>query len=133
MTAAPTGGNRLWVPDGASCGQKRHGARCLTVATRYDLMNDLMSGGVHRLWKAALIDWIAPQPGQTLVDLAGGTGDISLRFLNAGGGDAIVCDINEAMLSAGRQRRDMAQVVTGYAGVPAMPKRCLLTVPARML
>lgn len=80
-----------------------------SVATRYDLMNDLMSGGVHRLWKAALIDWIAPQPGQTLVDLAGGTGDISLRFLNAGGGDAIVCDINEAMLSAGRQRRDMAQ------------------------
>ena len=81
-----------------------------SVATRYDLMNDLMSGGVHRLWKAALIDWIAPQPGQTLVDLAGGTGDISLRLLNAGGGDAIVCDINEAMLSAGRQRRDMAQL-----------------------
>ena len=81
-----------------------------SVATRYDLMNDLMSGGVHRLWKAALIDWIAPLPRQTLVDLAGGTGDVSLRFLNAGGGDAIVCDINEAMLSAGRQRRDMAQV-----------------------
>lgn len=81
-----------------------------SVATRYDLMNDLMSGGVHRLWKATLIDWIAPQPGQTLIDLAGGTGDISLRFLNAGGGDAIVCDINEAMLSAGRQRRDMLRV-----------------------
>ena len=81
-----------------------------SVASRYDLMNDLMSGGVHRLWKAAMIDWVVPQPGQTLVDLAGGTGDISLRFLTAGGGDAIVCDINEAMLAAGRRRRDMAQM-----------------------
>ena len=81
-----------------------------SVAARYDVMNDLMSGGVHRLWKAAMIDWIAPQPGQTLVDLAGGTGDISQRFLNAGGGNAIVCDINEAMLAAGRQRRDMIRL-----------------------
>ena len=45
-----------------------------SVAARYDLMNDLMSGGVHRLWKAALIDWMAPQAHQRLVDLAGGTG-----------------------------------------------------------
>jgi len=80
-----------------------------SVATRYDLMNDLMSGGVHRLWKAAMIDWIAPQPSQTLVDLAGGTGDISLRFLQAGGGSAAVTDINEAMLNAGRQRRDLGK------------------------
>ena len=81
-----------------------------SVASRYDVMNDLMSGGVHRLWKAAMIDWIAPQPVQTLVDLAGGTGDISQRFLTAGGGNAIVCDINEAMLAAGRQRRDMIRL-----------------------
>ena len=101
-----------------------------SVAARYDVMNDLMSGGVHRLWKAGMIDWIAPQPGQTLVDLAGGTGDISQRFLNAGGGNAIVCDINEAMLAAGRQRRDMIRLAervhwcTGNA--EALPFGCLL-------
>ena len=77
-----------------------------SVASRYDLMNDLMSGGIHRLWKTAMIDWMAPQPHQTLVDLAGGTGDISLRFLRAGGGKAVITDINEAMLSAGRQRKE---------------------------
>ncbi|MDG2490980.1 MAG: class I SAM-dependent methyltransferase, partial [Alphaproteobacteria bacterium] len=52
-----------------------------SVADRYDIMNDVMSGGIHRLWKAAMIDWMAPQPHQKLIDLAGGTGDISLRFL----------------------------------------------------
>ena len=80
-----------------------------SVASRYDVMNDLMSGGVHRLWKSAMIDWMAPQPGQKLVDLAGGTGDISLRFLRAGGGEAVITDINEAMLNAGQQRREMRQ------------------------
>ena len=80
-----------------------------SVAYRYDIMNDLMSGGVHRLWKAALIDWMAPQPNQHLIDLAGGTGDISLRFLRAGGGSAAISDINHAMLSAGRRRRDIAK------------------------
>jgi len=74
-----------------------------TVAPRYDLMNDLMSGGIHRLWKAQLIDRLNPRPGQRLVDVAGGTGDIALRFLERGG-NAIVCDINEAMLRAGRDR-----------------------------
>ena len=75
-----------------------------SVASRYDIMNDVMSGGIHRLWKAAMIDWMAPQPDQHLVDLAGGTGDISLRFLKAGGGSACITDINEAMLQAGQQR-----------------------------
>ncbi len=79
------------------------------VANRYDVMNDLMSGGVHRLWKSALIDWMAPQPNQHLIDLAGGTGDISLRFLRAGGGTALISDINHSMLSAGRRRRDIAK------------------------
>lgn len=90
-----------------------------SVATRYDVMNDLMSGGVHRLWKAALIDWMAPQPYQHLVDLAGGTGDISLRFLRAGGGSAAVTDINETMLAAGRKRRDLgkyANQLSWYVG-----------------
>ena len=83
-----------------------------SVASRYDIMNDLMSGGVHRIWKAALIDWMSPQPDQRLVDLAGGTGDISLRFLRAGGGSAIVTDVNEAMLAAGRVRREMRAFAT---------------------
>ena len=81
-----------------------------SVASRYDVMNDLMSGGVHRLWKAALIDWMAPQPHQHLIDLAGGTGDISLQFLRAGGGQATITDINEQMLQAGRKRRDLAKL-----------------------
>ena len=78
-----------------------------SVASRYDIMNDVMSGGVHRLWKTAMIDWMAPQPYQHLVDLAGGTGDISLRFLQAGGGSACITDINQAMLQAGQQRAQL--------------------------
>ncbi len=77
-----------------------------SVAARYDLMNDLMSGGVHRLWKRELMQRLAPRPGQKLLDLAGGTGDIARRFLaRAGqGGAAIVCDINESMIRQGRDR-----------------------------
>ena len=52
-----------------------------SVAARYDLMNDAMSLGVHRLWKDALLDWLAPRPGMSLLDVAGGTGDIAFRFL----------------------------------------------------
>src|ERR1700733_12416562 len=76
------------------------------VASRYDLMNDLMSGGIHRRWKAQLIDRLNPRPGETLLDLAGGTGDVARRFLGRAGksGHAIVCDINEAMVGAGRDR-----------------------------
>ncbi len=83
-----------------------------SVAGRYDLMNDLMSGGVHRLWKAAMIDWMAPQPHQKLVDLAGGTGDISMRFLDKGGGEACITDINHAMLHAGRSRRNLKRIAS---------------------
>ena len=75
-----------------------------SVASRYDLMNDLMSGGVHRLWKSAMIDWLNPRPGMRLLDVAGGTGDIALRFVERGGADAIVCDINREMLAVGRDR-----------------------------
>ncbi|MBT4568131.1 MAG: class I SAM-dependent methyltransferase, partial [Marinovum sp.] len=52
-----------------------------TVASRYDIMNDVMSGGIHRLWKDAMMDWLAPRSGQKLLDVAGGTGDIAYRFL----------------------------------------------------
>jgi len=75
-----------------------------SVANRYDLMNDLMSGGVHRLWKASLIDTLKPRAGMDLLDVAGGTGDIAQRFLDAGGGHVTVCDINETMLRVGRDR-----------------------------
>lgn len=75
-----------------------------SVASRYDLMNDLMSGGVHRLWKATLIDQIRPRPNQHLLDVAGGTGDIAFRFLEAGGGRVTVCDLTEGMVRVGRDR-----------------------------
>ena len=52
-----------------------------SVASRYDLMNDLMSGGIHRWWKAEMVAWLKPRPGQLLLDVAGGTGDIALRAL----------------------------------------------------
>lgn len=82
-----------------------------SVASRYDLMNDLMSGGVHRVWKAGFIDWLAPRPGMKLLDVAGGTGDIAFRFLEAANRKGAnpethvtVCDINEEMLKVGRNR-----------------------------
>ena len=77
-----------------------------SVASRYDLMNDLMSGGVHRLWKQAMIDWLAPRPGMRLLDLAGGTGDIAFRFLDRlhGDGHVTVCDMTQAMLDEGMRR-----------------------------
>lgn len=75
-----------------------------SVAGRYDLMNDLMSMGVHRLWKAAMLDWLHPTPGMRLLDVGGGTGDIALRFGGRGGGSVVVVDINEEMLSVGRDR-----------------------------
>ncbi len=81
------------------------------VAPKYDLMNDLMSGGVHRLWKSAMVNWLAPQPGRTYLDVAGGTGDIAFRILERvrpGANNALpqmfVCDITDAMLEVGRVR-----------------------------
>lgn len=76
------------------------------VAAKYDIMNDLMSARVHRLWKEALIDWLAPRAGQHLLDLAGGTGDIAFRYLARTGGaaDVTICDFTHAMLVEGRRR-----------------------------
>ncbi|MEM6727332.1 MAG: class I SAM-dependent methyltransferase, partial [Pseudomonadota bacterium] len=56
-----------------------------SVASRYDVMNDLMSAGIHRIWKDAMMDWLAPRRGQRLLDVAGGTGDIAFRFLKRAG------------------------------------------------
>jgi demethylmenaquinone methyltransferase/2-methoxy-6-polyprenyl-1,4-benzoquinol methylase len=75
-----------------------------SVASRYDLMNDLMSGGIHRLWKSQMIRRLNPRPGQVLLDVAGGTGDIAERFVAAAGASAIVCDVNQAMVETGRDR-----------------------------
>ena len=77
------------------------------VASKYDLMNDLMSLGIHRIWKDAMMDWLAPQPGQRLLDVAGGTGDVAFRFLKrAPGASAVVCDMTEPMLIEGRKRAE---------------------------
>ncbi len=77
-----------------------------SVAARYDLMNDAMSVGIHRIWKDAMMDWLAPRPGTRLLDVAGGTGDIAFRFLRRGGGAAVVCDMTESMLVEGRRRAE---------------------------
>ncbi len=79
------------------------------VAARYDVMNDLMSMGIQRLWKQALIDWLSPTTDMQLLDVAGGTGDIAFRFLERlgskrGKAHAIVCDINPEMLAVGKER-----------------------------
>lgn len=82
-----------------------------SVASRYDLMNDLMSAGIHRLWKDAMMDWLAPRNGQRLLDVAGGTGDIAFRFLQrAPEAEAVVCDMTEAMLVEGRKRAEAARL-----------------------
>ena len=82
-----------------------------SVAARYDLMNDLMSLGVHRIWKDAMVEWLNPQPGWKSLDVAGGTGDVAFRIAElarARGGEAAitVCDINAAMLGEGVRRAE---------------------------
>ena len=82
-----------------------------SVAPKYDVMNDVMSMGIHRVWKDAMMDWLAPRPGQRLLDVAGGTGDISFRFLKrAGHGHATVLDLTEPMLVEGRQRAEASRM-----------------------
>lgn len=88
-----------------------------SVAPRYDLMNDLMSWGVHRLWKAAFIDWLNPRPAMTLLDVGGGTGDIAMRFRGRGGGHALVCDVNTQMLDVGRDRAVDGNVLAGITWI----------------
>ena len=75
-----------------------------SVAPRYDLMNDLMSLGIHRVWKREFVRMMDPRPSLRLLDLAGGTGDIVRLWRGMGGGEAILSDVNQAMLEAGRAR-----------------------------
>jgi demethylmenaquinone methyltransferase/2-methoxy-6-polyprenyl-1,4-benzoquinol methylase len=105
-----------------------------SVARRYDLMNDLMSGGLHRLWKEAMITALNPPRDDTpfaLLDVAGGTGDISFRAAEAAGNGfhATVCDINTDMLAVGRERAeaqhldDRVDFVEGNAESLGFPDR----------
>ncbi len=82
-----------------------------SVASKYDVMNDVMSVGIHRIWKDAMMDWLAPRKGQKLLDVAGGTGDIAFRFLKrAGAGHATVLDLTEPMLIEGRKRAEAGRL-----------------------
>ncbi|WP_159589935.1 bifunctional demethylmenaquinone methyltransferase/2-methoxy-6-polyprenyl-1,4-benzoquinol methylase UbiE [Chelativorans xinjiangense] len=80
------------------------------VANRYDLMNDVMSAGLHRVWKDAMVAWLSPpkRRGFKALDVAGGTGDIAFRIVEASGGqaDVTVLDINGSMLAVGRERAE---------------------------
>ncbi|MBL4628213.1 MAG: bifunctional demethylmenaquinone methyltransferase/2-methoxy-6-polyprenyl-1,4-benzoquinol methylase UbiE [Roseicyclus sp.] len=90
------------------------------VASKYDVMNDVMSVGIHRVWKDAMMDWLAPRDGQNLLDVAGGTGDIAFRFLKrAPGASATVFDMTEQMLIEGEKRAEaeaMADKLTWVVG-----------------
>ena len=101
------------------------------VASRYDLMNDLMSAGVHRLWKDAVASRLNPQPGETIVDCAGGTGDMARRFaklarraqVRRGGADAkiFVVDYNAEMIAAGRERGGMPEITWTVGDAQRLP------------
>ena len=88
------------------------------VANKYDVMNDVMSGGVHRLWKDAMMDWLVPRSGQRLLDVAGGTGDVAFRFLKrAPGAKAVVLDLTEGMLVEGQKRAEAARLADSLSWV----------------
>ena len=102
-----------------------------SVAPRYDLMNDLMSLGVHRLWKSVFATALDPRPQHSLLDLAGGTGDISFAWRRLGGGPVLLSDINFSMLSVGRDRAaarglaDGISVLVADAEALPLPDRCV--------
>ena len=102
-----------------------------SVAPKYDLMNDIMSLGLHRVWKRIFVGDLDPRPRRTLLDLAGGTGDIAFGWLGQGGGKAVLSDINAAMLGVGRDRAlnkglvgDVSFLVADAEKLP-LPDRCV--------
>ena len=102
-----------------------------SVARRYDIMNDLMSGGVHRLWKDAAAARLNPQPGEVIIDCAGGTGDMARRFAKMAaaaqarrGGSptrVVVIDYNQKMIEAGRARGDDPHIIWAVGDAQALP------------
>jgi len=93
-------GDELVSPDEKT---RRVGKVFSSVARRYDLMNDLMSGGMHRLWKDRFVHRVKPRPGEQILDMAGGTGDVAFRMA-ARGARVTVADINADMLEVGKER-----------------------------
>lgn len=88
---------------------RRVGSVFSRVAKSYDLMNDLMSGGMHRLWKDQFVNRVKPQPGEVILDMAGGTGDIAFRMAKRGA-QVTVSDINPDMLGVGRERAEARHI-----------------------
>ncbi|MGH7120739.1 MAG: class I SAM-dependent methyltransferase [Acetobacteraceae bacterium] len=100
-----------------------------SVASRYDLMNDLMSLGAHRLWKHRLVSLLDPRPGAMLLDLAGGSGDVGFAWRARGGGPVLLADINPAMLGVARRRALAAAAIASVAFLVADAE--LLPLPDR--
>ena len=98
-----------------------------TVAPRYDLMNDLMSLGIHRAWKRALIIALDPSPRRRLLDLAAGTGDVAFGWLEQGGGPALLSDINSTMLHVAQERAISRGLIGGVSMLAADAERLPLT------
>ena len=92
-----------------------------SVASRYDIMNDVMSGGIHRIWKDKFVAQVKPRAGQKILDVAGGTGDIAFRMYKRTGGEAeiTVSDINESMLAVGEDRAYDRAITKNMQWVPA--------------
>jgi demethylmenaquinone methyltransferase / 2-methoxy-6-polyprenyl-1,4-benzoquinol methylase len=102
MTDQVNFGDELVSPEEKT---RRVGKVFSSVARRYDLMNDLMSGGMHRLWKDRFVARVKPRTGEDILDMAGGTGDVAFRMAQRGA-NVIVADINADMLDVGKQRAD---------------------------
>jgi demethylmenaquinone methyltransferase/2-methoxy-6-polyprenyl-1,4-benzoquinol methylase len=100
MTKQVNFGDQLVSPEEKT---RRVGQVFSSVARRYDVMNDLMSGGLHRLWKDRFVNRVKPRAGETILDMAGGTGDVAFRMARRGA-RVTVADINADMLEAGKQR-----------------------------
>jgi len=92
-----------------------------TVASKYDIMNDFMSFGLHRLWKDEAIKELHPSSEDVLLDVAGGTGDISWKYLQAGGGRAVVSDLNKEMLEQGKLKYKTNRLSWVHANAEELP------------
>ena len=106
MTRQVNFGDQLVSPEEKT---RRVGQVFSSVARRYDLMNDLMSGGMHRLWKDRFVNRVKPRPGERILDMAGGTGDVAFRLARRGA-LVTVADINPDMLAAGKARAEAGEL-----------------------